>query len=157
MVEHKPTPDRDDEAFLARFRETWGRPELSQAEAAAFAARLTARRLNGQRPVRLVPALVGAAVVATLVVGVWFGRHERVEDDGFLASLAEAEALAANGLVDNSASGDAVAYADSGDGLWTVLDDETQDGLNEHLSGEYQSLAAWVIPTGEAESVNEKR
>ena len=150
MVDNEPKSSEveGNERFAERFRETWGRPEMTPVHAAAFLARLEARLKNGQRPFRLMPALVGVTMVAVLVSLVWIGRHQgRANDDGFLESLADAEAVASNIVIAADGTSQEVAYADSADGLWTVLDDETQDGLEGNLSNEYRALASWVFPT----------
>jgi hypothetical protein len=149
MIENEPkaNADRDDEAFLSRFRAAWGRPEMTPTQTAGFSARLEARLATGQRPFRLVPALVGVGVVAALVTVVFVGRHQSpATDDGFLASLAEAEAMAQNVVVKADGTSQNVAYADAADGLWAILDDEAQDGVVGNLSNEYEALDAWVFP-----------
>jgi hypothetical protein len=148
MHEERPSSSTtpDDEAFAARFRQGWGRPEMNAVQAAEFDRRLESRRHRRERPLRLVPALVGLAVVGVMVAAVWVGHTQRDNDDGFLASLLEAEAIVATDVAGDDASAEDVAWADIGDGQATELDDETPERLSGHLSGEYQALAAWMFP-----------
>ena len=157
--ENKAAQSREDEVFAARFRAAWGRPEMTPAQAAGFMTRLDARRQRGERPFRLMPAALGVAVVAALVTVVFVGRHQGTPgDDGFLASLAEAEAVAATVVVEADGTSQDVAYADTPDGLWAVMDDEGQEVLKSNLSNEYAALDSWVFPAQATaqESSNQK-
>jgi len=138
------TPQADDEAFAKRFRNLWGRPEMTPIEAAAFETRLEGRLRAGPRPIRPVPAFGGAVVVAAMLAVVWTGRGRQGQDDSHIPKIAEMQAATSTegAAEENGATSDSERF-------WAVVEEDAETSLGKDLSGEYQVLAAWIFPASQ--------
>ncbi len=123
-----------DAEFARRFREGWGAPSLTVQERVAF-DRDVWRRVELVQRQRWVPALVGVAVVALMVVMVWVGRLRPGRSADWLSSLYEAEVAAET----------EVAVAETADLAGWRMGNLAADDVAGDVSSEYGLLAQWVI------------
>ena len=163
-----------EQEFAAQVRQTWGRPELSDAERMAFDARL-ARRLSapmnaGTQRWRWAPALATAAVMAAVLV-VWRADHDSLREGGpdgaaglaaqvgaaelahqradFLAELADAQGMGVGESGEEQASDEQANDGRLSAAAAATSEDElwrvrVDGGLRAHLPADYRAIAMLV-------------
>jgi len=136
---------RDDREFIRWLRETWGRPELSAAEAARFDRELRDRVEGGRRTHWIPVAALAAAGAAIALVIVTSGRQPAPPEGLSLVEvLAQAQEIAyGDGLSWEPSATDKESASDS----WPN-DYDPNTALNTILSDEYRALAFLVAPPG---------